>query len=162
MGNHSVRMRLQFQILRSNFLFRSTRSIEKSDLNIQAMAHVTLHGYDDFLRGVTFAPEERPNHTARIKLPQIANYREHMGSLDKYNTMKNRHIRRPEDPHELYRWAPTRNYELGFWRYNAPPQGGLVKEQLSWMFVRRQPQLVSEMSQFANKMRTQDKNFTMF
>ena len=36
-------------------------------------------------------------------------------------------VRRPEDPHELYRWAPTRSYEHGFWRYNAPPEGGLVK-----------------------------------
>ena len=36
-------------------------------------------------------------------------------------------FRRPEDPHELYRFAPTRSYGYGFWRYNAPPEGGLVK-----------------------------------
>ena len=36
--------------------------------------------------------------------------------------------RRPEDPHELYRWAPTRSYEHGFWRYNAPPQGGFIRD----------------------------------
>jgi len=139
-----------------NYSYYSLRSLDR------VMAHVTLHGYDDFFRAVTFAPDERPSHTARVKLPQIANYRDHKGSLDKYNTMKNRHIRRPEDPHELYRWAPTRSYGYGFWRYNAPPQGGLVKEQLAWMYVQRRPQLVSEMSKYVDKMKREDKSFSLF
>lgn len=144
---------------------------------------ITQLGYQDTIREHMNNPPKTPQQTfrsgdyrdpaKRINLPPIDDRKPMAasvctdqfsgygpgpeGSYKENTRLLNKHIRRPADVEDIYRYPVITSTQIAQWKRDEP-----LREKEPWTYVKRRIRVNSEMTRFVNGMALTNREFSLF